>query len=166
MKKLLTALFIGMVMLVVPVSVTQAAPKTAATAQDSAAIVQQAQAQLAMLQATIAQFDGVTLTDPNQIAALDAMKMQAALLQQQLVALGATTATTGVVATQPAVQQAAVTAPAPAPTTTYIGNKNSKKFHVAGCASVAKMKDSNKVALASRDAAIAAGYEPCKICKP
>lgn len=164
MKKLLTALFIGMVMLVVPVSVTQAAPKTAATAQDSAAIVQQAQAQLAMLQATIAQFDGVTLTDPNQIAALDAMKMQAALLQQQLVALGATTATTGAVATQPAVQQAAVTAPAP--TTTYIGNKNSKKFHVAGCASVAKMKDSNKVALASRDAAIAAGYEPCKNCKP
>ena len=164
MKKLLTALFIGMVMLVVPVSVTQAAPKTAATAQDSAAIVQQAQAQLAMLQATIAQFDGVTLTDPNQIAALDAMKMRAALLQQQLVALGANTATTGVVATQPAVQKAAVTAPAP--TTTYIGNKNSKKFHVAGCASVAKMKDSNKVALASRDAAIAAGYEPCKICKP
>lgn len=80
MKKLLMALFIGMGLLIAPVS-AKAAPAQTATAQDAAAIVQQAQAQLAVLQATIAQFDGVTLTDPNQIAALDAMKTQAALLQ-------------------------------------------------------------------------------------
>jgi hypothetical protein len=153
-----------MVVLVAPVSAAKAAPAKAATAQDTAAIAQQAQAQLAMLQATIAQFDGVTLTDPNQIAALDAMKAQAALLEQQLAALGATTATTATATKAATTQQ--VTVATPAPTTSYIGNKNSKKFHSAGCSAVAKMKDSNKVALASRDAAIAAGYEPCKICKP
>ena len=163
MKKLLMTLFIGMGLLLVPVS-AKAAPAPAATALDTAAIVQQAQTQLAVLQATIAQFDGVTLTDPNQIAALEVMKTQASLLEQQLVALGATTATTSTATKQTAVQQTNVVTPVP--TTSYIGNKNSKKFHSAGCSSVAKMKDSNKVALASRDAAIAAGYEPCKICKP
>ena len=163
MKKLLMTLFIGMGLLLVSVS-AKAAPAPTATALDTAAIVQQAQTQLAVLQATIAQFDGVTLTDPNQIAALEVMKTQASLLEQQLVALGATTATTSTATKQTAVQQTNVATPVP--TTSYIGNKNSKKFHSAGCSSVAKMKDSNKVALASRDAAIAAGYEPCKICKP
>ena len=49
---------------------------------------------------------------------------------------------------------------------TYIGNKNSKVFHVSSCPSVARMKDSNKVALSSRAAAISAGYTPCKNCNP
>ena len=162
MKKLLMALFVGMGLLLAPVSAKAA--QASAEAVDTTAIVQQAQTQLAALQATIAQFDGVTLTDPNQIAALEVMKTQASLLEQQLVALGATTTTAVTATKQTAVQQTTVTTPTP--TTSYIGNKNSKKFHSAGCSSVAKMKDSNKVALASRDAAIAAGYEPCKICKP
>ena len=50
---------------------------------------------------------------------------------------------------------------------TYIGNKNSKKFHYPDCKSAAKMKESNKVYLEkSRDEVIAAGYTPCKNCNP
>lgn len=48
----------------------------------------------------------------------------------------------------------------------YIGNSNSKKFHISNCSSVDDMKESNKVAFASRDEAIDQGYEPCKRCKP
>lgn len=45
-----------------------------------------------------------------------------------------------------------------------IGNKNSKKFHELGCSSIGDMKESNKVSIASYDAAISMGYEPCKRC--
>lgn len=48
----------------------------------------------------------------------------------------------------------------------YIGNKNTKKFHYPSCSSVSDMKDKNKVALSSRDEAIAEGYVPCKRCNP
>lgn len=50
--------------------------------------------------------------------------------------------------------------------TTYIGNKNTKKFHYASCSSVDDMKESNKVPLSSRDAAISNNYVPCKRCTP
>ncbi len=48
----------------------------------------------------------------------------------------------------------------------YVGNANSRKFHVGNCASVGKMKPANRVNFNSRDEAIAAGYVPCKRCKP
>lgn len=48
----------------------------------------------------------------------------------------------------------------------YIGNKNSKVFHQSNCGSVTRMKDKNKVPFGSRDAAIAAGYDPCDNCTP
>ncbi|WP_415971297.1 MBL fold metallo-hydrolase, partial [Anaerotignum lactatifermentans] len=51
-------------------------------------------------------------------------------------------------------------------TVTYVGNKNSKIFHRASCSSVSRMKDSNKVSLNSRDAAISQGYRPCENCQP
>lgn len=67
----------------------------------------------------------------------------------------------------------AVVAPTPAPepepaepTVTYIGNKNTHKFHYSDCYSVEQMKASNKVVLKSREAAIKAGYVPCKNCDP
>lgn len=50
--------------------------------------------------------------------------------------------------------------------TTYIGNKNTKKFHYSWCSSVDDMKDKNKVSLSSREAAISKGYVPCKRCDP
>lgn len=48
----------------------------------------------------------------------------------------------------------------------YIGNKNTKKFHYPYCGSVGQMKDQNKVVLNSRKQAISQGYVPCKNCNP
>lgn len=51
--------------------------------------------------------------------------------------------------------------------TTYIGNKNTKKFHYPDCSSVGQMKDSNKVYLTgTRDQAIQQGYDSCGRCCP
>ena len=49
----------------------------------------------------------------------------------------------------------------------YILNTNTKKFHIPGCGSVAKMKEKNKqVFYGTREEAIAAGYDPCGKCHP
>lgn len=62
-------------------------------------------------------------------------------------------------ATQAASQQAT--------TESYILNTNTKKFHRPSCSSVKQMKESNKKSSSeSRDAIIAAGYDPCKKCNP
>lgn len=45
---------------------------------------------------------------------------------------------------------------------TYIGNKNSKKFHAPDCASLPK--EENRVAFSSYDDAVNAGYTPCGSC--
>ena len=49
---------------------------------------------------------------------------------------------------------------------TYIGNKNSKKFHYSSCSSVKDMAEHNKIGIEERDDAISAGYSPCGRCKP
>lgn len=49
---------------------------------------------------------------------------------------------------------------------TYIGNRNTKKFHWPSCSSVGDMKEKNKVTLKSRDEAISKGYKPCGRCHP
>lgn len=46
----------------------------------------------------------------------------------------------------------------------YIGNKNSHKFHRSSCNSLPKAK--NRVYFSDREGAVAAGYVPCKRCKP
>lgn len=51
-------------------------------------------------------------------------------------------------------------------TQSYIGNRNTYKFHYPYCSSVDQMKDSNKVHLTSREQAINRGYVPCKRCNP
>ena len=48
----------------------------------------------------------------------------------------------------------------------YIGNKNSKKFHLPTCYWAKKIAPGNKVYSRSRSEAIKAGYQPCKVCKP
>ena len=48
----------------------------------------------------------------------------------------------------------------------YVGNANSKKFHVSSCSFAERMKPANRVNFNSRNEAIAAGYVPCKRCKP
>ena len=49
---------------------------------------------------------------------------------------------------------------------TYIGNRNTGKFHYPGCRSVSRMKSSNKVYLSSRQEAVNRGYSSCAICNP
>ncbi|QSX07114.1 MBL fold metallo-hydrolase [Sedimentibacter sp. zth1] len=46
----------------------------------------------------------------------------------------------------------------------YIGNKNSKKFHLESCNSLPK--ESNRVYFKTREEAIEKGYEPCSRCNP
>lgn len=54
-----------------------------------------------------------------------------------------------------------------APTTSYIANKNTKKFHYPYCHSVDQMKEKNKKYLTcTRDQAISQGYSPCGNCNP
>ena len=54
-----------------------------------------------------------------------------------------------------------------APTTTYIANKNTKKFHYPYCHSVDQMKEKNKRYLTcTRSEAISQGYSPCGNCNP
>ncbi|MBC7345230.1 MAG: thermonuclease family protein, partial [Clostridia bacterium] len=48
----------------------------------------------------------------------------------------------------------------------YIGNASSKKFHRPDCEWAAKIASKNRVEFTTREAAIAAGYEPCKVCRP
>ena len=49
---------------------------------------------------------------------------------------------------------------------TYIGNKNTGKFHYSSCSSVDAMNPRNKVYIDSREEAIDMGYVPCKRCNP
>ena len=51
--------------------------------------------------------------------------------------------------------------------TTYVVNKNSKKFHNPTCDSVKDMKEKNKMYYeGTRDELIQQGYDPCKRCNP
>ena len=50
---------------------------------------------------------------------------------------------------------------------TYILNTNTKKFHLPGCSSVGKMKESNKREYTgTRDDVLGMGYSPCGNCHP
>jgi len=52
----------------------------------------------------------------------------------------------------------------PIATTTYIGNKNTKIFHLPSCRSLPQ--EANRVYFDSRQDALNAGYSACSICKP
>lgn len=50
---------------------------------------------------------------------------------------------------------------------TYILNTNTRKFHLPGCESVARIKDKNRQEYTgTREELIEEGYSPCKICNP
>ncbi len=48
----------------------------------------------------------------------------------------------------------------------YVGSKNSNKYHYPTCKSAQKIKPGNLVTFNSAKDAQAAGYVPCKMCKP
>ena len=66
------------------------------------------------------------------------------------------------------VNEVAPAAPAQAANThTYVLNTNTHKFHIPGCSSVKKMKESNKwIVEMTRDEVVAMGYDPCGNCNP
>ena len=50
---------------------------------------------------------------------------------------------------------------------TYIGNRNSMRFHRPDCESVQEMSERNKVFFyGGREEPVAAGYTPCGVCRP
>lgn len=49
---------------------------------------------------------------------------------------------------------------------TYVGNKNSKVYHIDTCESAETMSDKNKVHFENQDDAVSEGYKPCKSCNP
>ena len=52
-------------------------------------------------------------------------------------------------------------------TSSYVANKNTKKFHYPSCGSVSDMKEKNKLFFdGTRDELIQKGYSPCKRCNP
>lgn len=58
-------------------------------------------------------------------------------------------------------------APAESAEASYVLNTNSKKFHLPGCPSVGKMKESNRQDYTgSREDLIGQGYSPCGQCNP
>jgi len=48
----------------------------------------------------------------------------------------------------------------------YVGSKNSDKYHYPTCRWARKIKPENLVTFKSAQEAQAAGYVPCKVCKP
>ena len=48
----------------------------------------------------------------------------------------------------------------------YVGSKNSNKYHYPACRAAKKIKPENLVTFNSAKDAKAAGYVPCKVCKP
>ena len=48
----------------------------------------------------------------------------------------------------------------------FVGNKDSKTLHRAGCKMAAKLKAENKATFATKAEAEKAGYKACKVCKP
>ena len=48
----------------------------------------------------------------------------------------------------------------------YIGNRNSMKYHRAGCRYAAQVKAENRIGFDSTEQALTAGYTPCGACKP
>lgn len=48
----------------------------------------------------------------------------------------------------------------------YIGNKNSKKFHLPQCDGTNKMNEKNKVYFNSKQKALDSGFTPCNSCNP
>ena len=48
----------------------------------------------------------------------------------------------------------------------YVGNKNSYKFHYQGCRMAKKMKQPNRIYFKNREEAVNRGMTPCGICRP
>ncbi|MGZ4908686.1 MAG: Ada metal-binding domain-containing protein [Halobacteriota archaeon] len=48
----------------------------------------------------------------------------------------------------------------------FVGSKNSNVYHIPSCYEAQKIKPQNQVTFPNAQAALAAGYRPCKVCNP
>ncbi len=48
----------------------------------------------------------------------------------------------------------------------FVASKNSNKYHYTWCKWAQKIKPENLISFDTPEQAIAAGYVPCKVCKP
>jgi methylphosphotriester-DNA--protein-cysteine methyltransferase len=48
----------------------------------------------------------------------------------------------------------------------YVGSKNSNKYHNPDCKWAKKISPKNLVTFKTAEEALAAGYVPCKVCRP
>ena len=48
----------------------------------------------------------------------------------------------------------------------YVGSKNTKKFHVSNCRYASKIKEENAVKFSTTSEATGQGYVPCSVCNP
>ena len=56
--------------------------------------------------------------------------------------------------------------PSPEIPAMYVGDADSGLFHLATCPLAVAMRAEDKAPFATREKAIAAGYEPCGVCQP
>lgn len=52
----------------------------------------------------------------------------------------------------------------PAKSEAFVGNKDSKKYHIPSCKMAEKILTENKISFANKETAEKAGYTPCQIC--
>lgn len=86
-------------------------------------------------------------------------------LQKALITLSLTLLVGGGAFAKPATTPTATPAAATA-TGDFVSSKNSKVFHKVACKSAGKIKPANATYFATKDDAVKAGKQPCKICKP
>lgn len=70
------------------------------------------------------------------------------------------------IVTGAAVLPRAAEAPAPAPQDRFVGHSKSKKVHAPTCRWATQMSERNRVYFDTYEEAVAAGYTPCKMCRP
>ena len=58
------------------------------------------------------------------------------------------------------------TAPGESVINSYVGSKNTKKFHASNCRYASKIKEENTVRFSTPSEATEQGYVPCSVCNP
>jgi hypothetical protein len=127
-------------------------------------------------QALLQRLEGLDISKPEAVAELksaaielirlhEAQAKELDLLRAELQSLRSVSLPTTSRTSRPAAPVAKPQPPAVAPTGLY-GKASLKKLHRIECAFGGRIRESERVYFKSVQEAAAAGYEPCKICKP
>ena len=171
---------------ILPGAVPMAAPSPVGASLIQAQQAQQAAALQAQQQAAIQAQQAELLRQQQEAAAIQAQQVELLRQQQEAAAIQAQQAealriqqeqqaellrqqqAAAALQAQQAAAQAAMTHAVPVSAgVTYIGNRNSMKFHYPSCSSVQDMAVHNMVPFyGGRNEVISQGYVPCKRCHP